>query len=140
MESANIRFYFIPEAVQRSVHFFSQIIQTLCCSGFSVLQRATERPALCWLVFQDHSINAPAHLFVCSRLLSESARGVSSSRQEGGEDRPPSTQLYTCYDLDDLDVAWLELANQEFRQMGECWMIMDNYDDYNKQTIMIMII
>lgn len=30
----------------------------------------------------------------------------------------PPAQLYSRYDLDELDVAWLELVNQEFRQMG----------------------
>ena len=31
---------------------------------------------------------------------------------------PPPAQLYSRYDLDELDVAWLGLVNQEFRQMG----------------------
>ncbi|MEQ2256524.1 E3 ubiquitin-protein ligase Jade-2, partial [Ilyodon furcidens] len=35
-----------------------------------------------------------------------------------GDAQPPHSQLYSCYDLDDLDVAWLQLVNQEFRQMA----------------------
>uniref|UniRef100_A0A3B4BLM2 Uncharacterized protein n=1 Tax=Periophthalmus magnuspinnatus TaxID=409849 RepID=A0A3B4BLM2_9GOBI len=31
---------------------------------------------------------------------------------------PPRHRLYTCYDLDDLDVAWLNLVNKEFKQMA----------------------
>uniref|UniRef100_A0A3B4VGM2 Jade family PHD finger 2 n=1 Tax=Seriola dumerili TaxID=41447 RepID=A0A3B4VGM2_SERDU len=53
------------------------------------------------------------------RLLPESSGGLSNNRQEReGDTQPPPTQLYSCYDLDDLDVAWLELVNQEFRQMA----------------------
>lgn len=37
------------------------------------------------------------------------------------EPLPLPGQVYSCYDLDDTDVAWLELVNQEFAQMGECW-------------------
>ncbi|XP_041863897.1 protein Jade-1 isoform X2 [Melanotaenia boesemani] len=53
------------------------------------------------------------------RSLPESTGGLFSSGQETeGDAQPPRTQLYSCYDLDDLDVAWLQLVNQEFRQMA----------------------
>lgn len=45
--------------------------------------------------------------------------GLSNDSEESNTP-PPPTQRYSCYDLDDLDVAWLELVNYEFRQMGEC--------------------
>ncbi|XP_019725108.1 protein Jade-2 isoform X3 [Hippocampus comes] len=34
------------------------------------------------------------------------------------EPLPLPGQVYSCYDLDDTDVAWLELVNQEFAQMA----------------------
>lgn len=46
-----------------------------------------------------------------SRLLPE-----LTSEERGSGARPSP---FCCYDLDDLDVAWLELVNHEFRQMGE---------------------
>ncbi|XP_008298999.1 protein Jade-2 [Stegastes partitus] len=54
-----------------------------------------------------------------NKLLPELTGGLCGSGQDGeGDARPPPTQLYSCYDLDDLDVAWLQLVNQEFRQMA----------------------
>ncbi len=59
--------------------------------------------------------------FFFPRLLPELTGGLSNNSQEReSEAQPPPTQRYSCYDLDDLDVAWLELVNHEFRQMGEC--------------------
>uniref|UniRef100_A0A673A292 Jade family PHD finger 2 n=1 Tax=Sphaeramia orbicularis TaxID=375764 RepID=A0A673A292_9TELE len=57
------------------------------------------------------------------RLMPEttglSSSGPSHTRQEReGNGQPPMAQLYSCYDLDDLDVTWLELVNHEFRQMA----------------------
>ncbi|CAG5871329.1 unnamed protein product [Menidia menidia] len=55
----------------------------------------------------------------CPRSLPESTGGLFKNRQEKeGGGQPPRPQLYSCYDLDDLDVAWLQLVNQEFRQMA----------------------
>ncbi|KAK2882189.1 protein Jade-1 isoform X1 [Channa argus] len=46
-------------------------------------------------------------------------RGLSDNSQEKeGDSQPSPNRLYSCYDLDDLDVAWLELVNQECRQMA----------------------
>lgn len=56
----------------------------------------------------------------CFRSQPESTGGLSIDGQmKEGDAQPPRSQLYGCYDLDDLDVAWLQLVNQEFRQMGE---------------------
>ncbi|KAI3373882.1 hypothetical protein L3Q82_022454, partial [Scortum barcoo] len=53
-------------------------------------------------------------------LLPELTGGLSNSGQEReGGGQPPPSQRYSCYDLDDLDVAWLELVNHEFRQMAD---------------------
>ncbi|XP_036379584.1 protein Jade-1 isoform X2 [Megalops cyprinoides] len=43
------------------------------------------------------------------------SRGFAESGQ--GETRPPAEQLIQ-YDLDDLDVSWLELVNAEFRELA----------------------
>lgn len=51
-----------------------------------------------------------------SRLLPESRSQADSRPQRACGARPSH---FCCYDLDDLDVAWLELVNHEFRQMGE---------------------
>lgn len=51
-----------------------------------------------------------------SRLLPEVASEADGRPERGSSARPSH---FCCYDLDDLDVAWLELVNHEFRQMGE---------------------
>ncbi|XP_040908339.1 protein Jade-1 isoform X2 [Toxotes jaculatrix] len=76
-----------------------------------------------WRQEWEKGVQVPANLEAIPepvvRLLPESTGGLSSNRQEReGDTQPPPTQLYSCYDLDDLDVAWLELVNQEFRQMA----------------------
>lgn len=51
-----------------------------------------------------------------SRLLPELTSQADSRPERASGARPSH---FCCYDLDDLDVAWLELVNHEFRQMGE---------------------
>lgn len=55
-------------------------------------------------------------LFFFSRLLPELASQADSRPERVSGARP---SRLCCYDLDDLDVAWLELVNHEFRLMGE---------------------
>ncbi|TNM85213.1 hypothetical protein fugu_009391 [Takifugu bimaculatus] len=50
-----------------------------------------------------------------SRLLPESRSQADSRPQRACGARPSH---FCCYDLDDLDVAWLELVNHEFRRMA----------------------
>uniref|UniRef100_A0A8D3CVI1 Jade family PHD finger 2 n=1 Tax=Scophthalmus maximus TaxID=52904 RepID=A0A8D3CVI1_SCOMX len=73
-----------------------------------------------WRQEWEKGVQVPANLEAIPepvvRLPQESASGDTLER-EGGT-RPPPTKLYSCYDLDDLDVAWLELVNQEFKQMA----------------------
>ncbi|XP_051793390.1 protein Jade-1 isoform X2 [Acanthochromis polyacanthus] len=76
-----------------------------------------------WRQEWEKGVQVPANLEAIPepvvRLLPESTGGPSSGGQDGeGVAQPPPTQLYSCYDLDDLDVAWLQLVNQEFRQMA----------------------
>ncbi|XP_026183342.1 protein Jade-1 isoform X2 [Mastacembelus armatus] len=75
-----------------------------------------------WRQEWEKGVQVPANLEAIPepvvRLLPESTGCVSTSRQEEGGTQPPPTQPYSCYDLDDLDVAWLELVNQEFRRMA----------------------
>uniref|UniRef100_A0A4W6DTJ1 Jade family PHD finger 2 n=1 Tax=Lates calcarifer TaxID=8187 RepID=A0A4W6DTJ1_LATCA len=76
-----------------------------------------------WRQEWEKGVQVPANLEAIPepvvRLVPESTGGLSNNRQEKeGDTQPPPTQLYSCYDLDDLDVAWLELVNQEFRQMA----------------------
>ncbi|XP_024121919.1 protein Jade-1 isoform X3 [Oryzias melastigma] len=53
------------------------------------------------------------------RCLPASSGELSNNgRQKDRESHLSRSQPYTCYDLDDLDVAWLQLVNQEFRQMA----------------------
>nr|XP_046266765.1 protein Jade-1 isoform X3 [Scatophagus argus] len=76
-----------------------------------------------WRQEWEKGVQVPANLEAIPepvvRLLPESTGGSSGNREEreGDSQRPP-TQSYSCYDLDDLDVAWLELVNHEFRQMA----------------------
>uniref|UniRef100_UPI0037E87DF6 protein Jade-1 n=1 Tax=Semicossyphus pulcher TaxID=241346 RepID=UPI0037E87DF6 len=76
-----------------------------------------------WRQEWEKGVQVPASLEAIPepvvRLLPESSGGLSNNRQEReGDSQPPHTQRYSCYDLDDLDVAWLELVNHEFRQMA----------------------
>ncbi|XP_029924443.1 protein Jade-1 [Myripristis murdjan] len=84
-----------------------------------------------WRQEWEKGVQVPANLEAIPepvvRLLPELTGGTScapsqtrTDREGGtvGDTRPPPAQLYSCYDLDDLDVAWLELVNHEFRQMA----------------------
>ncbi|XP_069573389.1 protein Jade-1 isoform X1 [Brachyistius frenatus] len=76
-----------------------------------------------WRQEWEKGVQVPANLEAIPepvvRLPPESTGGLFIDGQErDGDPRPPKTQLYSCYDLDDLDVAWLQLVNQEFRQMA----------------------
>ncbi|KAM9846313.1 protein Jade-1 [Aulostomus maculatus] len=76
-----------------------------------------------WRQEWEKGVQVPANLEAIPepvvRLLPESSGGPSHTRQEReGHAHPPPTQPYSCYDLDDFDVAWLELVNHEFRQMA----------------------
>ncbi|PWA22847.1 hypothetical protein CCH79_00002481 [Gambusia affinis] len=51
--------------------------------------------------------------------LEATGGGSGDGQTEEGDAQPPRSQQHGCYDLDDLDVTWLQLVNQEFRQMGE---------------------
>ncbi|XP_077401855.1 protein Jade-1 isoform X2 [Vanacampus margaritifer] len=73
-----------------------------------------------WRQEWEKGVQVPANLEAIPqpvvRLLPESMGGTSN---EGDvHPRPLSSQVYSCYDLDDTDVAWLELVNQEFVQMA----------------------
>uniref|UniRef100_A0A3B5LBR0 Jade family PHD finger 2 n=1 Tax=Xiphophorus couchianus TaxID=32473 RepID=A0A3B5LBR0_9TELE len=76
-----------------------------------------------WRQEWEKGVQVPANLeaipepVVRSQL--ESTGGVSADgRTKEGDAQPPRWQQHGCYDLDDLDVTWLQLVNQEFRQMA----------------------
>ncbi|XP_078121734.1 protein Jade-1 isoform X1 [Sander vitreus] len=77
-----------------------------------------------WRQEWEKGVQVPASLEaipepVVRLLPTESTGGLSNNRQERESNtQPPPTQRYSCYDLDDMDVAWLELVNHEFRQMA----------------------
>ncbi|XP_034746828.1 protein Jade-1 isoform X2 [Etheostoma cragini] len=77
-----------------------------------------------WRQEWEKGVQVPASLEaipepVVRLLPTESTGGLSDNRQERENNtQPPPTQRYSCYDLDDMDVAWLELVNHEFRQMA----------------------
>nr|XP_019940949.1 PREDICTED: protein Jade-2 [Paralichthys olivaceus] len=73
-----------------------------------------------WRQEWEKGVQVPANLEAIPEPVVRSPReSTSGDGQEGdGDTQTPPTQLYSCYDLDDLDVAWLELVNQEFRQMA----------------------
>ncbi|KAM4545784.1 protein Jade-1 isoform 2-T2 [Odontesthes bonariensis] len=76
-----------------------------------------------WRLEWEKGVQVPANLEAIPepvvRSLPESTGGLFNNGQEKeGDAQPPRTQLYSCYDLDDLDVAWLQLVNQELRQMA----------------------
>ncbi len=107
-----------------SLNYFLSFSETSCGSMFATKHGANSFKVLHQVLlscFPDHKINSVKIFVFVSRLLPESTGGVSNSRQEGESGaQPPHTQRFSCYDLDDLDVAWLELVNHEFKQMGEC--------------------
>ncbi|KAM8741925.1 protein Jade-1 isoform 2-T2 [Acanthopagrus schlegelii] len=74
-----------------------------------------------WRQEWEKGVQVPASLEAIPepvvRLLPQLTGGLSNDSQESNT-QPPPTQRYSCYDLDDLDVAWLELVNYEFRQMA----------------------
>lgn len=55
----------------------------------------------------------------CSRLLDSTGAPPHTQQDGEGPIQAPPTQPYSWYDLDDLDVSWLQLVNHEFRQMCE---------------------
>ncbi|KAK5604260.1 E3 ubiquitin-protein ligase Jade-2 [Crenichthys baileyi] len=76
-----------------------------------------------WRQEWEKGVQVPANLEAIPepavRLQPEWTGGASIDGQmKEGDPQPPRSQLYSCYDLDDLDVAWLQLVNQEFRQMA----------------------
>uniref|UniRef100_A0A671XYJ5 Jade family PHD finger 2 n=1 Tax=Sparus aurata TaxID=8175 RepID=A0A671XYJ5_SPAAU len=74
-----------------------------------------------WRQEWEKGVQVPASLEAIPepvvRLLPQLTGGLSNDSEESNTP-PPPTQRYSCYDLDDLDVAWLELVNYEFRQMA----------------------
>ncbi|XP_061660033.1 E3 ubiquitin-protein ligase Jade-2 isoform X2 [Syngnathoides biaculeatus] len=73
-----------------------------------------------WRQEWEKGVQVPANLEAIPqpavRLLPVSTGKTSN---EGDADsRPLPGQVYSCYDLDDTDVAWLELVNLEFVQMA----------------------
>ncbi|CAJ1063476.1 protein Jade-1 isoform X2 [Xyrichtys novacula] len=75
-----------------------------------------------WRQEWEKGVQVPASLEAIPepvvRLLPDPSGGLSNHKDREGDTQPPPTQCYSCYDLDDLDVAWLELVNHEFRQMA----------------------
>ncbi|XP_034462791.1 protein Jade-1 isoform X2 [Hippoglossus hippoglossus] len=73
-----------------------------------------------WRQEWEKGVQVPANLEAIPEPVVRSPReSTSGDGQDGdGDTQQPPTQHYSCYDLDDLDVAWLELVNQEFRQMA----------------------
>ncbi|XP_077361122.1 protein Jade-1 isoform X2 [Festucalex cinctus] len=73
-----------------------------------------------WRQEWEKGVQVPANLEAIPqpvvRLLPQSTGG--SSKEGDMNPRPLSGQVYSCYDLDDTDVAWLQLVNQEFGQMA----------------------
>uniref|UniRef100_A0A3Q3GZG1 Jade family PHD finger 2 n=1 Tax=Labrus bergylta TaxID=56723 RepID=A0A3Q3GZG1_9LABR len=90
-----------------------------------------------WRQEWEKGVQVPASLEAIPepvvRLPPESAGGLSNNRQdrEGVTQHPP-TQRYSCYDLDDLDVAWLELVNHEFRQMA-----LPELDELTMESVLV---
>ncbi|XP_028321926.1 protein Jade-1 isoform X2 [Gouania willdenowi] len=76
-----------------------------------------------WRQEWEKGVQVPANLEAIPeplvRFLPESTGGLCvNGLQRSREAQRPPNQLYKCYDLDDLDVAWLELVNNEFQQMA----------------------
>ncbi|XP_076024862.1 protein Jade-1 isoform X2 [Genypterus blacodes] len=72
-----------------------------------------------WRQEWEKGVQVPANMEAIPepvvRLMPETPSCIpAQSRQE----REGGARVYSCYDLDDLDVAWLELVNHEFRQMA----------------------
>ncbi|KAM6983266.1 protein Jade-1 [Tautogolabrus adspersus] len=90
-----------------------------------------------WRQEWEKGVQVPASLEAIPepvvRLPPESAGGLSNNRQEReGVTQHPPTQRYSCYDLDDLDVAWLELVNHEFRQMA-----LPELDELTMESVLV---
>ncbi|XP_077447611.1 protein Jade-1 isoform X2 [Stigmatopora argus] len=75
-----------------------------------------------WRQEWEKGVQVPANLEAIPqpavKSLPESTLGTSHEDDDDDDRRPPSGQAYSCYDLDDTDVAWLGLANLEFAQMA----------------------
>ncbi|KAF7670376.1 hypothetical protein LDENG_00228500 [Lucifuga dentata] len=75
-----------------------------------------------WRQEWEKGVQVPANLEAIPepvvRLLPEMSGVSSSALTQNRQEREGAAQLYSCYDLDDLDVGWLELVNHEFRQMA----------------------
>uniref|UniRef100_A0A3P9NDR3 Jade family PHD finger 2 n=1 Tax=Poecilia reticulata TaxID=8081 RepID=A0A3P9NDR3_POERE len=76
-----------------------------------------------WRQEWEKGVQVPANLEAIPepvvRSQQESAGGASADGQtKEGDAQPPRSQQHGCYDLDDLDVTWLQLVNQEFRHMA----------------------
>ncbi|XP_068186920.1 protein Jade-1 isoform X2 [Antennarius striatus] len=90
-----------------------------------------------WRQEWEKGVQVPASLEAIPepvvRLLPESHGCLPISSQER-ESRgpPPHTQRYSCYDLDDLDVAWLELVNHEFTQMA-----LPELDELTMESVLV---
>ncbi|XP_075888021.1 protein Jade-1 isoform X2 [Nelusetta ayraudi] len=73
-----------------------------------------------WRQEWEKGVQVPANLEAIPepvvRLVPELTCSPLSDGQQATAAVPPSR--YSCYDLDDLDVAWLQLVNQQFRQMA----------------------
>ncbi|XP_028278360.1 protein Jade-1 [Parambassis ranga] len=71
-----------------------------------------------WRQEWEKGVQVPANLEAIPEPVVRSLPEATGGLEKEGDPQPPPTQLYSCYDLDDLDVAWLQLVNQEFRQMA----------------------
>uniref|UniRef100_A0A8C6SY60 Jade family PHD finger 2 n=1 Tax=Neogobius melanostomus TaxID=47308 RepID=A0A8C6SY60_9GOBI len=63
-----------------------------------------------WRQEWEKGVQVPANM--------EAIPQPDSDRAPRGTGPAPLSRLYNCYDLDDLDVTWLNIVNQEFRQMA----------------------
>uniref|UniRef100_A0A8C3A9J6 Jade family PHD finger 2 n=1 Tax=Cyclopterus lumpus TaxID=8103 RepID=A0A8C3A9J6_CYCLU len=92
-----------------------------------------------WRQEWEKGVQVPASLEAIPEpvVRSLSPGGLSDGGQEiggGGEDQAPPTQRYSGYDLDDLDVAWLELVNHEFRQMA-----LPELDELTMECVLVQL-
>ncbi|XP_043996331.1 E3 ubiquitin-protein ligase Jade-2 isoform X1 [Gambusia affinis] len=76
-----------------------------------------------WRQEWEKGVQVPANLEaipepVVRSQLEATGGGSADGQTEEGDAQPPRSQQHGCYDLDDLDVTWLQLVNQEFRQMA----------------------
>ncbi|XP_061596514.1 protein Jade-1 [Cololabis saira] len=90
-----------------------------------------------WRQEWEKGVQVPANLEAIPepvvRSPAELTDGLSiTGREKDGDSRPSRTELYSCYDLDDLDVAWLQLVNQEFRQMA-----LPELDELTMESVLV---